>query len=260
MAIDLADQISQKTSGFIQSENHRDLLDIVDCLCSSGVNHYVDLPRIIVCGSQSSGKSAALEAHSGIAFPTAEGLCTRFGCVLALAVYSLWLCTRFASELSRSNLPHRTEAERIKPLKFSETKTDQKNSSKIIENAKAQMGLGSGADSKVFSTDVLRIESISPTAPNLTLVDLPGLFAAADNNQTNDGADLVQILVIGYMKHRRSIILAVISADNPFANQPVTQYRQFDPSGSRTLSLITKPDRIDRGSDSEKYYGMVSAL
>lgn len=46
------------------------------------------------------------------------------------------------------------------------------------------MGLtGTGPDAKVFSTDVLRIESTSPTAPNLTLVDLPGLFSASDKNQ-----------------------------------------------------------------------------
>jgi len=59
------------------------------------------------------------------------------------------------------------------------------------------------------------------------------------------------------MKQRRSIILAVISADNPFANQPVTKFaRQIDPSGIRTLGLITKPDKLDRGSDSERYYGI----
>ena len=36
---DLAEQINQKTSGFIQSSNHRDLLDIVDSLRSNGVSH-----------------------------------------------------------------------------------------------------------------------------------------------------------------------------------------------------------------------------
>ena len=37
--IGLAEQISQKTSGFIHSSNHRDLLDIVDALRSNGVSH-----------------------------------------------------------------------------------------------------------------------------------------------------------------------------------------------------------------------------
>lgn len=54
--------IIPKTTSFIQSENHRDLLDIVDKLRSRGVSHYVDLPQIIVCGNQSSGKSATLES------------------------------------------------------------------------------------------------------------------------------------------------------------------------------------------------------
>lgn len=39
MELNLAEQISQKTSGFIQSSKHRDLLDIVDSLRSNGVSH-----------------------------------------------------------------------------------------------------------------------------------------------------------------------------------------------------------------------------
>ncbi len=245
---DLGEQISQKTSGLIQSTSHRDLLDVVDSLRSRGVSHYVDLPQIIVCGSQSSGKSSTLESISGIAFPTAEGLCTRFATELILR---------------RGNKPefkvhiqpgaNRSEEDRRRLSAFSRT-SEQKDFPKIIEAAKTVMGL-TGDGSKVYSTDVLRIESTSPTAPNLTLVDLPGLFGASDKNQSDDDAALVQTLVTSYMQQKRSIILAVVSADNPFANQPVTKFaRDIDPNGHRTLGLITKPDKIDSGSDSEKYY------
>lgn len=247
---DLAEQISQKTSGFIQSSNHRDLLDIVDSLRSHGVSHYVDLPQIIVCGSQSSGKSSTLEAISGIAFPTSEGLCTRFATELVLRRGD-------KPEIKVHIQPgaSRSEEDRIKLSAFSEGATKQDDFAKIIESAKSVMGLGDGEDSKVFSTDVLRIESTSPTAPNLTLVDLPGLFGASDKNQSDDDASLVENLVVSYMKQRRSIILAVVSADNSFANQPVTKFaRKIDPSGTRTLGLITKPDRIDQGSESGRYY------
>jgi hypothetical protein len=37
-----------------------DLLDSVDRLRSQGIDHYVSLPQIIVCGDQSSGKSSVL--------------------------------------------------------------------------------------------------------------------------------------------------------------------------------------------------------
>ncbi|CAN8098326.1 unnamed protein product [Discula destructiva] len=56
------------------------------------------------------------------------------------------------------------------------------------------------------------------------------------------------------MRQRRSIILAVVSAENAFANQPVTKLaREIDPRGTRTLGLITKPDKIDHGSENETY-------
>ncbi|KAI0004030.1 P-loop containing nucleoside triphosphate hydrolase protein [Xylariaceae sp. FL0662B] len=250
MAIDLAEQISQRTSGFIQSSNHRDLLDIVDSLRSHGVSHYVDLPQIIVCGSQSSGKSATLESLSGIAFPTAEGLCTRFATELILRRGE-----KPEIKVHIQPAAGRTESERIQLSAFSEKTSDHNDFPKIIEAAKEAMGLTGNEGSKIFSTDVLRIESTSPTAPNLTLVDLPGLFGASDKNQSDDDADLVQNLVVSYMRQRRSIILAVVAADNPFANQPVTKFaRNIDPSGQRTLGLITKPDKIDSGSDSESYY------
>ena len=249
VSTDLVEQIAQKTLGLIQSSNHWDLLDIVDSLRSHGVSHYVDLPQIVVCGSQSCGKSSTLVSLSGIEFPTSEGLCTRFATELVLR---------------RSDEPgikvhiqpsaHRSEEDRIRLSAFSVTTTAQNDLPKIIEAAKIAMGL-SGDGSKIFSTDILRIESTSPTAPNLTLVDLPGLFNAADKTQGYDDAALVQDLVVSYMRQRRSIILAVVTADNPFTNQPVTKFtRDIDPSGRRTLGLITKPDKVDGGSESERYY------
>ncbi|CAN8098327.1 unnamed protein product [Discula destructiva] len=171
---DLAYQLSKKTAGFIRSENHRDLLDIVDKLRSRGVRHYVDLPQIIVCGSQSSGKSSRLESLSGISFPMAEGLCTRFATELILR----------RSEDTEINVQihpgaGRTEKERIELAAFSLKTSDRRDVSNIIESAKVAMGL-TGEGAKIFSTDVLRIELASPDQPNLTIVDLPGLFGASD--------------------------------------------------------------------------------
>lgn len=248
-AADLARQLSLKTANFIRSDNHRDLLDIVDRLRSRGVSHYVDLPQIIVCGSQSSGKSSTLESLSGISFPTSEGLCTRFATELILRRGD-------DTEINVQINPGvgRTEKERVSLAQFSLKTSDRRDVGNIIESAKVAMGL-TGEGAKIFSTDVLRIELVSPDQPNLTIVDLPGLFGASDKNQSNEDLDMVHNLVTSYMTQRRSIVLAVVAADNAFANQPVTKLaREIDPSGSRTLGLITKPDKIDRGSDNEAYY------
>ena len=57
------------------------------------------------------------------------------------------------------------------------------------------------------------------------------------------------------MRRSRSIILAVISAKNDLANQIVTKHaRDLDPLGLRTLGIITKPDTLPAGSDSERAF------
>jgi hypothetical protein len=151
--LDLAEQIAHKTSGFIQSNQHRDLLDIVDALRSEGVSHCVDLPQIIVCGSQSSSKSSTLESLSGINFPTSEGLCTRFATELIL---------RRGDEpgLKIHIQPgaDRSEADRIRLAAFSSQTANEEDFPKIVEAAKNAMGLV-GDDAKVLSTNVLRIET-----------------------------------------------------------------------------------------------------
>ena len=68
------------TSGLrsVQSLEEKRLFDIVDNLRSLDVNHELELPQLVVCGSQSSGKSSVLEAISELEFPRADRTCTRF--------------------------------------------------------------------------------------------------------------------------------------------------------------------------------------
>ena len=56
----------------------RKLLDKIDRLFACNVGEHVDLPLLAVVGNQSSGKSSVLAALTGLPFPRAAGLCTRF--------------------------------------------------------------------------------------------------------------------------------------------------------------------------------------
>jgi hypothetical protein len=124
---------------------------------------------------------------------------------------------------------------------------------KAVDDAKIAMGLS--GNTSVFSTDVLRVEISGPSQPHLTMVDLPGLFWAGNKDQSDDDAALVKDVVLSYMKNPRTIILAVVSAKSDFALQQVTKHaRDVDPQGIRTMGLITKPDTLDEGSDSELFY------
>lgn len=229
----------------LQSRDHGDLLNIIDDLRSQGISHYVDLPQIIVCGDQSSGKSSVLEAVSGFQFPRKDNLCTRFATEVIL---------RRSSEESANVVivpgDDRSEEDKAKLSAFVKNSIDLGHLEDLINEAKDAMGLEGG--NRAFSRDVLRIEVSGPTQPHLTLVDLPGLFRAGNRLQTDADADAVTSLVLSYLKKTRSIILAVVSAKNDFANQIVTKYaREYDPKGARTLGIITKPDTLFAGSESE---------
>ncbi|KAK3692330.1 P-loop containing nucleoside triphosphate hydrolase protein [Podospora appendiculata] len=233
----------------LQSKEYRDLLDVVDRLRNQGLSRYVDLPQIIVCGDQSSGKSSALEAISGMSFPAKDNLCTRFATELILRRAPV-----AGIDISISPGSDRTEDEQATLEAFTYTGTlEALDLGRIIDDAKNTMGLNEA--SKVFSTDVLRVEVSGPSQPHLTLVDLPGLFLAGNKDQSEQDAALIEKLVLSYMKNPRTIILAVVSAKSDFALQQVTRHtREQDPRGKRTLGLITKPDTLDQGSDSEQFY------
>lgn len=232
----------------LQSKDHEDLLNIIDNLRSQGISRYIDLPQLIVCGDQSSGKSSVLEAVSGIRFPTKDNLCTRFATELILRRGP-------ATSASVTIVPNadRSESEKPKLQKFQHEIRDLDQFETLVNDAKDAMGLD--GDVKAFSNDILRVEVSGPNQPHLTLVDLPGLFSAGNKTQSDADAEIVKSLVLSYMKKSRSIILTVVSAKNDFANQIVTKYaRDLDPEGLRTLGIITKPDTLPAGSDSERSF------
>lgn len=86
-----------------------------------------------------------------------------------------------------------------------------------------------------------------------TLVDLPGLIHATNKSQTEADKELILDLVKEYMTNPRTIILAVISAKNDFANQVILEHcKKIDQQNRRTLGIITKPDYLREGSDNEQ--------
>ncbi|KAI1339224.1 P-loop containing nucleoside triphosphate hydrolase protein [Xylariaceae sp. FL0016] len=210
----------------LQSREHRDLLDTMDTLRSQGISQFVDLPQL-----QNKCTGYPWWERRDQIWPQAQ---------------------TDGFNVSIIPGPERTEDEkaRIKAWVYGE---DFLDIGLAAEGAKDVMGLN--GSERVFSTDILRIEVSGPNQPHLTIVDLPGLFMAEDRNQSIQDSDLVKNLVRLYMKSPRSVILAVVSAKNEFANQQVTQLaRELDPKGFRTLGLITKPDTLDKGSDGERFY------
>jgi GTPase SAR1 family protein len=224
------------------------LLDAIDRLRLQGINNYISLPQIIVCGDQSSGKSSVLEAISGVSFPVKSNLCTRFPTELVLR-----RAPHTSASVSIVPDKSRSEAERKALLTFHEELDGLDVLPELIERAKAEMGIT--AHTKAFAKDILRVEVTGPDRPHLTIVDLPGLIHSETKNQTASDVQLIRDVVQSYMREPRCIILAVVSAKNDFANQVVLKLaRAADPNGTRTLGVITKPDSLVPGGESEALY------
>lgn len=115
--------------------------------------------------------------------------------------------------------------------------------------------MGLSAAGKAFSKNILRIKISGPDKPKPTVVDLPGLIHAKNKDQLEADKEIINALVQSDIENPRSIILAVVSAKNDIANQAILDRAgDVDPDGLRTLGLITKPDALPRGSQSEAQF------
>ncbi|KAL9042759.1 MAG: hypothetical protein Q9214_003689 [Letrouitia sp. 1 TL-2023] len=237
----------------LQSGDQLELLNEIDRLRSQGMSYYVSLPQLIVCGDQSSGKSSVLEAISGISFPTKDSLCTRFATEVILRREPA-----FNVQISIVPSLSRSDVSRDKISKFEEKLEKMQDLPSLVEKATLAMAASDSASNTTtpaFFEDVLRLEISGPNRPHLTIVDLPGLIHSANKQQSTTDVEMVSAMVTRYMKHQRSVILAVVSAKNDYANQIVLKLSQeIDRDRTRTLGIITKPDTLSPGSESEKAF------
>lgn len=189
-----------------------------------------------------------MEAISGVSFPIQSNLCTRFPTELILRK-----TTRVGVIVSIVAHQSSSDIEKLTLGAFHEKLDNLHELPTLIENAKAAMGVSSYG--KAFSKHILKIEVSGPDHPHLTIVDLPGLIHSETKQQSAADVALVKEVVRTYMSQERSIILAVVSAKNDYANQVVLSLaRAADKEGTRTLGIITKPDTLLTGSGSEAMY------
>lgn len=235
----------------LQPAKHLELLNVIDNLRAQGLNDHVDLPQLIVCGDQSSGKSSVLAAISGVPFPKRDNLCTRFATEVILRRHDDIGTVHISASITSGGFRSSTHHAPMDNFRHDLESMDQLP--EVLEKAALAMGVGSTGSA--FSSKILRLEVRGPRMPQLTIVDLPGLIHSENKYQSGDDIKLVSELVEYYMAQERSIILAVISAKNDYANQIVlTKARKVDPDGRRTLGIITKPDTLFHGSVSESSF------
>lgn len=179
----------------------------------SGVDKYIELPQIVVVGDQSSGKSSVLEAMTGVPFPRGSGMCTKFPTQIKL---------RKAEEKGffASLIPdvNRSPSDKERFARFTERVHGESDLAVILKLAEKTIWPHDNA-SNLPSKDILNLEFSGPKKPYLTVVDLPGIIHVPTGDQTKADLAAIKELAIDSMKNARTIILAVVSAQNDISNR-----------------------------------------
>jgi hypothetical protein len=101
--------------------------------------------------------------------------------------------------------------------------------------------------------DPIVLKVYSPSCPDLTLIDLPGITRIAQGDQVKDIEKITKNMAARYCKDERTIILCVVPANADMSTSDGLQMAmELDPKGERTLGVITKIDIMDKGTNARK--------
>lgn len=127
----------------------------------------------------------------------------------------------------------------------------------IVSQTERETGTG------VCVTDKpINLKIYSPNVVNLTLIDLPGITRNPVGDQPRNIEEILRNMVVRFIREPSCIIMAVTAANTDLALSDAIQLaKEYDPTGERTIGVITKVDIMDRGTDaSEIFEGRVIPL
>ncbi|XP_025190906.1 dynamin-1-like protein [Melanaphis sacchari] len=203
----------------------------------------IQLPQIVVIGSQSSGKSSVIESIVGRSFlPRGIGIVTRCPLILQLVNCPLTDKEHRSSENGTVNLEEWGEFLHCKNKIF-------KDFNEIRDEIQSETNKVAGSN-KGICPEPISLKIYSTHVLNLSLVDLPGITKVPVGDQPDDIESQVKNLVLKYIQNPNSIILAVSTANTDMStSESLKMAKEVDSEGKRTLAVITKLDLMDAGTD-----------
>ncbi|KAJ0089838.1 hypothetical protein Patl1_12617 [Pistacia atlantica] len=200
----------------------------------SGELSKISLPQVAVVGSQSSGKSSVLEALVGRDFLPR-------GCDI---------CTRRPLALMLENRPRKPDDDGKEWAEFRHLPGKRfYDFTKVRREILAETDREAGRN-KGVSENQIGLKISSPNVLNMTLIDLPGITKVPVGDQPTDIETRIRKMIMDYIRQENCIILAVSPANSDLATSDALQMaRDVDPTGTRTIGVITKLDIMDRGTN-----------